>query len=216
MSQMVSLPLSRHLREATRREHKSAESSPFIVGLMGGSLTLGDYTRYLVNMAWLYDSLEQQCTKGDPLPGSEPLWDARLNRGDAIASDLENLGVSEWKTTTEPSTAMTSYIAHVTSIEGRHDPRLIAHHYTRYMGDLSGGQGIAALVARHYGASAKQLSFYRFEGIDNVVRFKNEYRAALDAVELSTAQHDAVIVEAQLAFVKNQDVFGDLDFSSAA
>jgi len=72
------------------------------------------------------------------------------------------------------------------------------------------------LVARHYGASAEQLSFYRFEGIDNVVRFKNEYRAALDAVELSQAQHDAVIVEAQLAFVKNQDVFGDLDLSSAA
>ena len=88
-------PLSLHLREATMREHKSAESSPFIVGLMGGSLTLSDYTRYLVNMAWLYRALENQVLRGVAVAGSEGLWDPRLNRVESITSDLENLGVSD-------------------------------------------------------------------------------------------------------------------------
>ncbi|MFT6973331.1 MAG: heme oxygenase [Pontimonas sp.] len=204
------LPLSRHLRQSTMREHRNAEASPFIVGLLGGALTLEDYSRYLVNMAWLYKSLEEQCTKGEPLEGSYGIWDPRLNRGDAITSDLFHLGVTDWETNTMPSKAMASYIDHVASMEGRSDPRLIAHHYTRYLGDLSGGQGIATLVARHYGATKDQLSFYRFEGIENLVRFKEGYRKALDSIVLTAAQHASIIAEAKSAFVKNQQVFDDL------
>lgn len=204
------VPLSRHLRESTMREHRNAEASPFIVGLLGGALTLEDYSRYLVNMAWLYKSLEEQCTQGEPLEGSQGIWDPRLNRGDSITSDLRHLGITEWETTTTPSQAMSSYIEHVASMDGRSDPRLIAHHYTRYLGDLSGGQGIAALVARHYGATKDQLSFYRFEGIENLVRFKESYREALDSIVLTAAQHATIIAEAKRAFVKNQQVFDDL------
>lgn len=207
-------PLSLHLREATMREHKSAESSPFIVGLMGGSLTLSDYTRYLVNMAWLYRALENQVVRGVAVAGSEGLWDPRLNRVESITSDLENLGVSDWSHTTKPSGAMRSYIEHLSSLGGKSDPRLIAHHYTRYLGDLSGGQAIAALVARHYDATPDQLSFYRFEGIDNVVRFKEEYRRSLDAVALSEKEHEMVITEAKMAFARNQHVFDDLEHAA--
>ena len=206
--------LSLHLRQATMAEHKSAESSPFIVGLMGGSLRLSDYTRYLVNMAWLYQALEEQVLQGEALPGSEALWDPRLNRVESITSDLENLGVSDWSHTTKPSGAMTSYIEHLKSLGGRSDPRLIAHHYTRYLGDLSGGQAIAALVARHYQATPEQLSFYRFEKIDNLVSFKQAYREALDGVSLTESEHDTVITEAKLAFVRNQNVFADLDHAA--
>lgn len=208
------LPLSQDLRESTRQEHQSAEMSPFISGLMRGSLTLADYTRYLINMAWLYEALEKKFTLGAPLPGSEALWDERLLRIASITSDLENLGVHEWRDTSEPSSAMASYIAHLDSMTGRDDPRLIAHHYTRYLGDLSGGQAIAALVRRHYGASSDQLSFYRFEGIDNVVRFKETYRQILDGIQLNTEEHRTVVDEAKSAFVRNQRVFDDLQLES--
>jgi len=192
-------------------QHKAAETSAFISGLMGGALTLEHYTRYLVNMAWLYRALEEQTTSGEPVEGSQALWDERLLRGTAIRSDLEALGVEDWESTTTPSGAMSSYINHLATLGGRADPRLIAHHYTRYLGDLSGGQAIAALVARHYGATPEQLSFYRFEDIDNVVRFKQAYREALDRVVLSEEDHHTVISEAQSAFNRNQNVFDDLD-----
>lgn len=207
----MTLPLSQDLRESTRKEHESAETSPFIAGLMRGALSLEDYTRYLVNMAWLYEALEAKCGEGEPLPGSETLWDERLRRIASITSDLENLGVHSWRDTTHPSGAMASYIAHLNALTGRDDPRLVAHHYTRYLGDLSGGQAIAALVARHYGANEDQLSFYRFEDIDNLVHFKQSYREALDQIQLDEKQHRSVVEEARGAFVRNQRVFDDLD-----
>lgn len=41
--------------------------------------------------------------------------------------------------------------------------------------------------------------------------FKQIYRKALDGVSLTESEHDAVITEAKLAFVQNQNVFADLD-----
>lgn len=203
--------LSAELRAATAAEHKDAENSPFIVMLMSGRLSLADYTRYLVNMAWLYSALEKQVAEGVPMPGSEELWDERLLRLPSITYDLENLGVADWRETTRPSDAMESYISHIESLGGRSDYRLIAHHYTRYLGDLSGGQAIAALVARHYGASEDQLSFYRFERIDNIVRFKEHYRECLDRVTLIDDEWENLLEEARQAFRRNQSVFSDLN-----
>jgi heme oxygenase (biliverdin-producing, ferredoxin) len=61
----------------------------------------------------------------------------------------------------------------------------VAHHYTRYLGDLSGGQVIGAMIERHYGATPEQLTFFSFEGIEKPVPYKREYRTALDALELT-------------------------------
>ena len=209
------LPLSQDLRESTRSQHQSAEMSPFIQGLMRGALSLRDYTRYLINMAWLYEALETTCQRGFPVAGSDALWDERLLRLSSIASDLENLGVSRWRESTEPSGAMASYIDYLDRLTGRDDPRLIAHHYTRYLGDLSGGQAIAALVKRHYGAHDDQLSFYRFEEIEDLVRFKEFYRETLDGIDLTPEQHQSVVDEAKSAFVHNQSVFDDLEVTRA-
>lgn len=209
----MSEALSLQLRSATTAEHKDAENSPFMVMLMSGRLSLDDYTRYLINMAWLYEALEEQTTVGEPLPGSAELWDERLLRLSSISYDLENLGVPNWRQKTRPSHAMESYISHLRALGGRGDHRLIAHHYTRYLGDLSGGQAIASLVARHYGASDDQLSFYRFERIDNLVRFKEHYRECLDRVILTNDQRVSLLEEAKGAFRRNQSVFSDLNSS---
>lgn len=207
---MTVTTLSQQLREFTRREHESAENSNFMVDMLEGKLTLADYTQYLINMAWIYSELEKQSSIGEPTPGSEDIWDARLNRLDSITADLEALGVHNWRETTEPNKATRSYMEHLASLNGRTDPRLIAHHYTRYLGDLSGGQAIGALVARHYGATPEQLSFYAFDDIENIVRYKGAYREALDSVVLDDAGMSQVLEEARLAFVLNQRVFEDL------
>ena len=202
--------ISKILRESSMRQHQQAENSEFIANLMRGRLDLAAYTRYLVNLAWLYEALEAQVENGVAFESSEPLWDTRLNRVDSITRDLAELGVTDWRTTTEPSAAMKSYIEHLNSLAGKSDFRLVAHHYTRYLGDLSGGQAIAALVARNYGATENQLSFYRFDNIENLVRYKEQYRENLDSLTLDEAQIDELIAEVQLAFAKNQSVFEDL------
>lgn len=198
------------MKQASRPQHTAAENSTFITQLMRGQLNLEAYTKYLVNLAWLYEALEEQTAMGVARESSESIWDSRLNRLDAISSDLEELGVENWRASTKPSSAMLSYIEHIKSLNGKADLRLVAHHYTRYLGDLSGGQAIAALVARHYGASTEQLSFYRFPEIDDIVRFKVSYRGHLDGLTLNEDELDALVQEVQLAFEFNQKVFDDL------
>lgn len=198
------------LKLASRPQHESAENSSFITALMRGALDLAAYKKYLINLAWLYEALEAKVAEGDAFDSSESLWDTRLNRLDAITSDLEALGVANWRTETKPSNAMLSYIEHLASLQGKSDLRLVAHHYTRYLGDLSGGQAIAALVARHYGATAEQLSFYRFSEIDDLVRYKEAYRSKLDGLQLNETQLQDLVAEVQKAFAFNQRVFEDL------
>lgn len=198
------------IKQASRSQHREAENSSFIMQLMQGKLNLTAYAKYLANLAWLYEALERKVREGDAFSGSEPIWDEKLDRLEAITQDLEALGIHDWKNTTEPSKAMSSYIEHINSLDGKSDFRLIAHHYTRYLGDLSGGQAIAALVSRHYGASTEQLSFYRFQQIDDIVRYKDSYRSALDALPITSEQIDELVREVQLAFEYNQKVFEDL------
>ncbi|AMB58042.1 hypothetical protein AWU67_03260 [Microterricola viridarii] len=92
----------------------------------------------------------------------------------------------------------------------------MAHHYTRYLGDLSGGQAISRLVARHYAATDEQLAFYRFDGIENHVHFKREYREQLDALPLSDEESAAVVDEALAAFEFNGALFDELHTPAVA
>lgn len=206
--------ISTLLRESSRPQHTEAENSGFIVELMRGQLNIDAYKTYLVNLAWLYLALESKIKEGEPAPSSEKLWDERLDRIESISRDLENLGIQNWRETTSPSVSMQSYIDHINSLDGKSDHRLIAHHYTRYLGDLSGGQAIAALVARHYGVTREQLNFYSFTEIDDLVRYKEHYREVLDSLQFSQKQVDELVREVQLAFELNQAVFEDLSIKT--
>jgi heme oxygenase len=86
--------------------------------------------------------------------------------------------------------------------------RYLAHHYTRYLGDLSGGQAIASLVARHYGATPDQLGFYRFEvAADGATRYKRRYREAMNALALTSDEIDVLIAEVRESFRLNSAIF---------
>ena len=89
-------------------------------------------------------------------------------------------------------------------------------HYTRYLGDLSGGQVVAHRMREHYGVDDSGLTFYNFEGIDKLKRYKDDYRARLDALPLDADAVDRLVDEALAAFAHNQAVFGDLDGARAA
>lgn len=196
--------LAARLRGATAVEHQDTESRGFITRLMGGELDLDAYVRYLAQYAYVYRALERRTPQaGDPAFLADPA----LPRFPSIASDLEHLGVRDWEVRHPALPATQAYVDHLEAIADADLPRYLAHHYTRYLGDLSGGQAIAALVARHYGATTDQLAFYRFDMIASPVRFKRQYRDALDALDFTTAQEAALIVEAKGAFGFNAAIF---------
>ncbi|MFV0632830.1 heme oxygenase (biliverdin-producing) [Demequina sp.] len=196
--------LAARLREATAVEHMDTENRGFITRLMGGELDIDAYVRYLAQYAYVYRALEaRQAQPGDPAFLADPA----LPRFESIRADLEHLGASDWEVVHPALPATRAYAAHLESIADSDVPRYLAHHYTRYLGDLSGGQAIAALVARHYGATDDQLAFYRFEQIDSPVRYKRRYREELDALDFDESQEQALIAEAKLAFGFNAAIF---------
>lgn len=191
------------VRAASADDHRAAESRGYIVQLMGGELSLAEYTRYLAQFGWVYEALEERGSRdGDPA-----VFDPELTRMAAIESDLAALGAADWRDTHPPLPATAAYAAHLRAIADD-DVRYLAHHYTRYLGDLSGGQAIARLVARHYGATPEQLGFYRFEiAEDGVVRYKRGYREAMNDLALSPEQVDVLIAEVRESFRLNGAIF---------
>ena len=76
---------------------------------------------------------------------------------------------------------------------------LVAHAYTRYMGDLSGGQILKNIAKRAMGLkNGDGTAFYEFEKIKNHGAFKKEYRAALDTLPVDDATQDRIVEEAKL------------------
>lgn len=199
------IDLAQRVREATQSAHSAAETRPFIADLMGGALSLTDYERYLAQYAWVYEALEAR----GHLAGDPALLDPALDRFSAIESDLSALGAADWRARHPMLVSTAAYVRQLADIAPTDLPRYLAHHYTRYLGDLSGGQAIARLVARHYGATDAQLSFYRFDGID-AVPFKRAYRDGLDALAFDESQTEAFVSEAVTAFRLNSAIFDDL------
>ncbi len=192
------------LRDATSAEHRSTENRSFIAALMSGQLDLEAYGVYLAQLAHVYAALESR------EPSSDEPWmlgDAALRRVPSIDADLAALGMPDWRSI-RPLPATVAYAEHVRSLEGWLRP--LAQHYTRYLGDLSGGQVVAAMLRRHYGATDAQLGFYRFDGIENLVQYKRAYRAGLDDLALTPLQQRELVEEARLAFRLNGAVFDAL------
>src|SRR6478752_1937696 len=81
------------VRAATADDHRNAENRGFITRLMGGELSLDDYTRYLAQYAWVYEALEARGSRAD----DPEVFDPRLARFAAIESDLAALGAADWR-----------------------------------------------------------------------------------------------------------------------
>lgn len=201
--------LSSRLREGTREEHESAESSGFISRLMSGGLGVDAYVALASQQFFVYSALEAIADDVRTLPQGPSLLFDELTRTPSIARDLEHLVGPDWRAIIMPLPATVRYVdalnASATSL-----PRYAAHAYTRYLGDLSGGQIIKRMLELHYGLGPEGITFYSFEEIPKSKPFKDVYRERLDGLELDEEQLAEAVAEAKGAFRLNQDLFADL------
>jgi heme oxygenase len=184
-------PLSQRLREATRTLHARAERAGPMPALLRGTLPRAGYVAMLAQLVPVYAALEQ----GLGRPGA-PAIDPRLHRLAALRADLAALGGAE-VAVTEAATRFGQAIAALPP------PRLAAHAWVRYGGDLAGGQVLRRIVGRAYGLSDEGLHFYAFDGAP--AELLAGLRAALDA--LPAAEGDAVAAEACTAFERHVELF---------
>jgi heme oxygenase len=88
----------------------------------------------------------------------------------------------------------------------------VAHSYTRYLGDLSGGQILKNIAVNAMNLTDGQgTAFYEFETISDEKAFKNQYRAALNELPIDEATADRIVDEANDAFGKNMKMFMELE-----
>ncbi|HET8868232.1 MAG TPA: biliverdin-producing heme oxygenase [Agrococcus sp.] len=185
--------LAARLRETTWSAHQAAAGDAFLKGLLRGERSADDYARLASQHLVVYRALETAVAACDRGLVAQ-LHDPALERVAALESDVAALGGA-----CEATTAAAAYAEHLASLAD--DPvRLAAHHYTRYLGDLSGGQHIGRALARHFGAAT--TSFYRF-AIDDLDGFKQRYRATLAGAGLAADDEAALLAEAQHAYARS-------------
>jgi heme oxygenase len=197
------------MRAGSRDEHKAAEQSPFIAELLGGRLIKDAYVDYLLRLRVVYAALESAVSahRDDPLVAA--VYDPALERLPALEADLRQWTNGDLRDI--DSSASEEYRSRLESVRGG---PLLAHHYTRYLGDLSGGQVICRALDRVYNLGGVGLAFYDFP--IHAKRYKDSYRARLDDLTLRTEEVEQVVTEVKLAFRLNQALLDELSSHLAA
>lgn len=202
------VPFSQQLREATEAAHEAAERSNFVEHLMEGRLPLSELARFVRQLHTVYSALETAVAANDD-PVVAPLFAPELARAGALATDLEYLAGADWEAI-EVLPATVAYADRIREV-ATWSGGLLAHHYVRYLGDLSGGQIIGRAIARIYELpDGAGTSAYSFAEIASPKAFKEHYRAQLDALPWDADERARVAVEANVAFQCNSELFREL------
>ncbi|WP_406351665.1 heme oxygenase (biliverdin-producing) [Streptomyces sp. NBC_00658] len=197
------------IRTASHEQHTEAETSTFMSDLLGGRLGVEAYARYTEQLWFVYEALEADAGKlaSDPLAG--PFIQSELMRRSALEADLAHLRGPDWHTTLTALPATQAYAARVAECARTWPGGYIAHHYTRYLGDLSGGQIIRGKAEQTWGFTRKGdgVRFYVFEDITNPAAFKRAYRELLDGIHADDLEKQRIVTECKRAFALNTAVF---------
>ncbi|EMJ96597.1 heme oxygenase (biliverdin-producing) [Leptospira alstonii] len=206
------MSLASILREGTSEEHKAAESSAFIRCFMKGVLEKGTYARHLEAFYFVYESMEEELERHKDNAVLQSIYFPELYRKKALLEDL-HFFYGTWKSIDRQPTAATQvYVKRIRKISETQPELLAAHSYVRYLGDLSGGQILKKVAARALSLpEGKGISFYEFPLIGDINGFKQNYRAALDALPVNDSEKQSILAESKQVFLLNQGIFFELE-----
>lgn len=153
--------------------------------------------------------MEEEIERNKDHPHFAPLYfPAELHRHEALARDLQYFYGPDWQSEISCSPATQLYVDRIHQV-GQEDPvLLVAHAYTRYMGDLSGGQVLKKVAQRamKLPPTGEGLEFYQFDAIHSAKAFKQLYRSRMNELELDLEIKKRLVDEAVKAFQFNMEV----------
>jgi heme oxygenase len=217
------LPLSALLREGSRAEHEAAERETFVGELLAGRTAPSAYLGFLLRLVAVYRALEEVGAQlaDDAVAG--PVVDPALHRVPALTEDVAHwwavngrpdrgLDVdAEVSSTLARSPATRAYVdrVHASAAWGG---LYVAHHYTRYLGDLSGGQAMGRVLSRTFDLrDGEGVQFFSFAAVPKPKPYKDRYRVRLDALPVDAAGRERMLEEVRTAFALNAALFRELD-----
>lgn len=206
----ASVLFSAALKSLTWNDHEKAEYAEFMQGILSGSLNVQAYADMVAQHYFPYVILEEVAhqMKDDPIGGAF-VFD-ELSRVGALEADLEHLIGPDWRDKIAPNEATKEYCNRLREM-AQWPGGWVAHAYTRYLGDMSGGQVIKAAVERAHGfKDGEGVQFYIFKDIEDYKAFKIDYRDRLDSAAWDDEERERVIDEAVYAYQVNTRVLAEL------
>jgi heme oxygenase len=183
-----------------------------MASLLHGRLDKAGYVQLLGNLHAIYEHLEAGVRHNARLPELAVLDLAPLFRCRAIEQDLRVLQGPRWREQRVLVRAAQDFAQHLQALS-RQQPRLLAAHaYVRYLGDLSGGQMLARVVARSLRLEPGQaVGFYHFGDAAAVQERKQAFRAALEGLAGNEVLAGHLVEEACSSFTRHKALFEQLD-----
>jgi heme oxygenase len=202
--------LSVRVRRNTVGAHDAAQRSGFLDALAGGRLPWEAYADLTAQHWFIYEALESAATSMADDPVVATFLFPELRRLPSLEADLRFLYGPRWADHLFATPATTVYCTRLRDVAHRAATGFVAHQYTRYIGDLSGGQYLGPAIAQSYNLpTADGHRFFIFTGVDPM-SFKTHYRALLDAAPWSPAEQDGFIREVEEAYRLNIAVLDEL------
>uniref|UniRef100_A0A8C4V1W3 heme oxygenase (biliverdin-producing) n=1 Tax=Falco tinnunculus TaxID=100819 RepID=A0A8C4V1W3_FALTI len=208
-SEPLPTDLSELLKEGTKESHDRAENTQFVKDFLKGRIKKELFKLATVALYFTYSALEEEMDRNKDNPVFAPLYfPLELHRREALVKDLKYFYGEDWKEKIQCSEATQHYVDRIHHV-GQHEPELlVAHAYTRYMGDLSGGQVLKKVAQRalKLPSTEEGIQFYVFDNISNAQQFKQLYRARMNALDLDKNTKERIVEEANQAFRFNMQV----------
>ena len=199
------------LKTETKKSHTAAENTKFIGSFLRGVVSEESYKQLVANFYFIYRAMEEEVDKLSQHPIVGKLHSKLLNRTEPLSRDLRYYYGPNWRALIAPSEACQRYVNRIREVAEDDAELLVGHHYTRYLGDLSGGQILKGIAEKAMDLKEGEgLHFYEFEGIADKKGFKTSYRTALDTLPINQSQANAIINEANYAFRLNMYMFDEL------
>ena len=163
----------------------------------------------MASLYHIYDALEEEIEHNKENPVYTPLYfPEELHRRAALEQDMAFWYGPRWQEAIPYTQATKRYVRRLQQV-GRFEPELlVAHAYTRYMGDLSGGQVLKKIAqkALDLPSSGEGLAFFTFPNVANATKFKQLYRSRMNTLEMTPEVKQRVLEEAKTAFLLNIQV----------
>ena len=199
------------LKTETKKSHTAAENTKFIGSFLRGVVSEESYKQLVANFYFIYRAMEEEVDKLSEHPIVGKVHSKLLNRTEPLSRDLRYYYGPNWRALIAPSEACQRYVNRIREVAEDDAELLVGHHYTGYLGDLSGGQILKGIAEKAMDLKEGEgLHFYEFEGIADKKGFKTSYRTALDTLPINQSQANAIINEANYAFRLNMYMFDEL------
>jgi heme oxygenase len=198
-------PLSVVLRQVTWGAHEEVESGPLESALADGRLHRDVYADLLAQSLEVYRAIEDLAPGMADDPVAAPFVRPEVERADHVERDLAHYWGRRWSDRVELLPVTRFYVDRIRT-HAADDPIVwIAHGYTRYLADLSGGLVIDQAITAAYDLDQDGRWLYTFDlpdGIDPVT-WKNAYRQLLNLLDVDVATKIRLIEEALVAYQCN-------------